>query len=82
LAGVTTLLISPFLTPMIIEADPTRRAGMQSAGAQILGGAAGPLAAAFLVSDADVRGVLVLGAAALVLGFAMIFAIHVSARRA
>ena len=43
LAGVTTLLISPFLTPMIIEADPTRRAGMQSAGAQILGGAAGPL---------------------------------------
>ena len=81
LAGFTTLLLNPFLTPMIIEADPSRRAGMQSAGAQILGGAAGPLLAAFLVSDADVRGVLVLGSAALVLGFCMIFAIHVSAKR-
>ncbi len=80
LAGFVTMLLNPFLTPMIIEADPTRRAGMQSAGAQILGGAAGPLLAAFLVSDADVRGVLVLGGAALVLGFAMIFAIHRSAR--
>ncbi len=81
LAGVTTLLLLPFLTPMIIEADPSRRAGMQSGGAQILGGAAGPLLAALLVSDADVRGVLVLGAAALVLGFLMILFIHLSARR-
>ena len=81
LAGVTTLLLNPFLTPMIIEADPSRRAGMQSAGAQILGGAAGPLLAAFLVSDADVRGVLVLGAVALVLGFVMILGIHLTARR-
>jgi predicted MFS family arabinose efflux permease len=81
LAGVTTLLISPFLTPMIIEADPTRRAAMQGAGAQILGGAAGPLLASFLVSDADVRGVLVMGAVALLIGFAMIFAIHFSAKR-
>jgi hypothetical protein len=81
LAGVTTLLLNPFLTPMIIEADPSRRAGMQSAGAQILGGAAGPLLAAFLVSDADVRGVLVLGAASLVLGFVMILGIHLTAKR-
>ncbi len=81
LAGVTTLLLNPFLTPMIIEADPSRRAGMQSAGAQILGGAAGPLLAALLVSDADVRGVLVLGAAALVAGFGMILGIHLTAKR-
>jgi hypothetical protein len=81
LAGFVTMLLNPFLTPMIIEADPTRRAGMQSAGAQILGGAAGPLLAAFLVSDADVRGVLVLGAVALVLGFAMIFGLHATAKR-
>ena len=81
LAGVTTLLLNPFLTPMIIEADPSRRAGMQSAGAQILGGAAGPLLAAFLVSDADVRGVLVLGSVALIVGFGMILGIHLSAKR-
>jgi len=79
LAGFTSLLLGPFLTPMIIEADPTRRAGMQSAGAQILGGAAGPLLASFLVSDTNVRGVLVMGVVSLVLGFAIIFGLHATA---
>jgi hypothetical protein len=81
LAGATTLLLGSFLTPMIIEADPTRRAAMQGAGAQILGGASGPLLAAFLVSDNDVRGVLVLGACALLLGFGMIVALHLTNRK-
>jgi hypothetical protein len=81
LAGLTALLVGPFLTPMTIEADPTRRTAMQSAGAQILGGAAGPLLAAFIVSDANVRGVLVQGALALLLGLAMIAAIRFTARR-
>jgi hypothetical protein len=81
LAGATTLLLQSFLTPMIIEADPTRRAAMQGGGAQILGGASGPLLAAFLVSDKDVRGVLILGVTALLLGFGMIFALHASNRR-
>ena len=81
LAGVTTLLLSPFITPMVIQADPTRRAAMQGGGAQILGGAMGPLLAAFLVSDSDVRGVLVLGAGALLLGFGMIVALHLTTRK-
>jgi hypothetical protein len=81
LAGLTALLVGPFLTPMTIEADPTRRTAMQSAGAQILGGAAGPLLAAFVVSDANVRGVLVQGALALLVGLAMIAAIRYTARR-
>ena len=81
LAGLSALLVGPFLTPMTIEADPTRRTAMQSAGAQILGGAAGPLLAAFVVSDANVRGVLVQGALALLLGLAMIAAIRFTARR-
>jgi hypothetical protein len=79
LAGFTSLLLGPFLTPMIIEADPTRRAGMQSAGAQILGGAAGPLLASFLVSDSNARGVLVMGSVSLVIGFAIIFGLHATA---
>jgi len=79
LAGATTLLAGPFLTPMIIEADPTRRAAMQSAGAQILGGASGPLLASFTVDDANVRGVLVLGAIALVIGFAIIVGLYATA---
>ena len=52
---------------------------MQSAGAQILGGASGPLLASFTVDDANVRGVLVLGAIALVIGFAIILGLHATA---
>ncbi len=81
LAGLTTLLLGPFLTPMIIQADPTRRAAMQGAGAQILGGATGPLLAAFLVSDSDARGVLVLGVGALLLGFGMVFALYLTNKK-
>jgi hypothetical protein len=76
ISGAASLLVGPFLTPMTIEADPTRRAAMQSGGAQILGGALGPLVASFLVGDADVRGVLVMGVTALLIGFAMIFTLH------
>jgi hypothetical protein len=81
LSGVVTLMVGPFLTPMTIDADPTRRTAMQSAGAQIFGGAAGPLVASFLVSDDNVRTVLVMAVAALLVGFAMIFAIHATAKK-
>jgi hypothetical protein len=81
LSGLTALLVGPFLTPMIIEADPSRRTAMQTAGAQILGGAAGPFLSAFLVTDANVRAVLIQGAVALLLGLAMMGALRVSARR-
>ena len=81
LAGLTALLAGPFLTPMLIEADPTRRTAMQGGGAQVLGGAAGPLLSSFLVSDANVRGVLVQGAVALILGLAMITAIRFAVRQ-
>jgi len=71
-AGAVALLVGPFLVPMIIEADPSRRAAMQSAGAQALGGGAGPLMAALIVGDGDVHGVLWMGGALLVAGFALI----------
>jgi hypothetical protein len=80
LSGLTALLVGPFLTPLTIEADPTRRTAMQTGGAQILGGAGGPLLSSFLVSDANVRGVLVQGAIALGLGLAMIAAIRFAVR--
>jgi hypothetical protein len=78
LAGAAALLVGPFLAPMIIEADPSRRAAMQSGGAQALGGGAGPLMAALIVGDRDVHGVLWMGAALLVAGFAMIAWLHFS----
>lgn len=72
LAGAVALLVGPFLVPMIIEADPSRRTALQSAGAQALGGGAGPLLAALVVGDRDVHGVLWMGAALLIGGFALI----------
>jgi hypothetical protein len=80
LSGLTALLVGPFLTPLTIEADPTRRTAMQAGGAQILGGAGGPLLSSFLVSDANVRSVLAQGAIALGLGLAMIAAIRFAVR--
>ena len=43
--GFTGLFLSPFLVPMTIEADPSRRAAVQSGAAQLIGGAMGPLLA-------------------------------------
>ena len=71
-SGIIALLVGPFMVPMIIEADPTRRSAMQSAGAQLFGGAGGPLIAAFAVGSRDVHGVLWLGAGLLLAGFAMV----------
>jgi MFS family permease len=69
-AGLTSIFLAPFLVPFTIEADPSRRAALQSGAAQLLGGALGPSLASFVVSDADVRGVLWLGAALLLSGLA------------
>jgi hypothetical protein len=79
-AGVLALLVGPFLVPMTIDADPSRRAAMQSAGAQLLGGAGGPLLAASVVSNQDVHGVLWLGAGLLLAGFAIISWLHTTNR--
>ena len=66
---------------MTIEADPSRRAALQSAGAQLLASALGPLLASRIVSDSDVHGALLLGAALLVVGTVMITGLHVVAVR-
>jgi hypothetical protein len=69
-AGLVGLFLAPFLVPFTIEADPSRRAALQTGAAQLLGGALGPLLSAFVVSDADVRGSVWLGAALLIAGLA------------
>jgi hypothetical protein len=60
LSGLAAFVAGPFLVPMTIEADPSRRAAMQSGAVQLLAGAFGPLLAALAVTDHNVRGVLVL----------------------
>lgn len=69
LAGLVGLFLGPFFVPMTIDADPSRRAAMQSGAAQLLGGALGPLLASLVVGDRDVHGVLWLAAMLLALGF-------------
>jgi predicted MFS family arabinose efflux permease len=80
LAGFTGLLLSPFLVPMTIEADPSRRAAVQSGAAQLIGGAMGPLLASRLVSDQDVHGTLWLGAGMLLAGLAIVAWLHMTHR--
>lgn len=74
--GLVTVLYGPFLVPMTIEADPSRRAAMQSASAQVLAGALGPLGASVIVSNQNVHGSLWLGGALIVIGLAMFYGVH------
>ena len=53
--GFVWLFASPYLTPLAIEADPSRRAALLGPGASLLGCGAGPLLASFMVSGVDVR---------------------------
>lgn len=74
ISGIAGMAMTPYLAPMIIEADPTRRAGVLSGGAQLLGSAAGPLIASMVVSDGHARGVLVMACLFVVLGVSLMFA--------
>jgi len=78
--GLVGLFLSPFLVPMTIEADPSRRAAVQSGAAQLIGGAFGPLLASQVVSDRDVHGVLWLGAGLMLAGLATVAWLHVTNR--
>jgi hypothetical protein len=79
--GFFTVFVAPFLVPMTIEADPSRRAALQSAGAQLLAGALGPFVSTYVVHEHDVRGVLILGGGFLITGLAVIIGLHFAAVR-
>jgi hypothetical protein len=80
-SGFVGLILAPFLVPMTIEADPSRRAAMQSGGAQLLGSAFGPLIAAFVVTERNVHGAVFLGIGLLLAGLAVIAWLHVTSAR-
>jgi hypothetical protein len=79
--GFVLVLMGPFLVPMLIEADPSRRTAMQSGAVQLLAGALGPLLASFVVDAREVFGVIVLGAGLIVCGLALMAVLHVMALR-
>ena len=74
--GFVWLFLMPFLVPMTIEADPSRRAAVLLGGAQLLGGSLGPLMASTVVTDTDARGALAFGAACLLAAMAIATALH------
>jgi hypothetical protein len=81
LAGLAAFVAGPFLVPMTVEADPSRRAAMQSGAVQLLAGAFGPLLASLTVTEHSVRGVLVLAVALQAVGLAIATALHRTAAR-
>jgi hypothetical protein len=75
-SGAAAYVAAPFLLPMTVEADPSRRATMQSGTVQLLSGALGPLLAALSVSDHDLHGVLILALMLQALGLAVATVLH------
>ena len=70
--GFLWLYAMPFQALLLIRLDPTRRAAMQLGAVQLLGGSAGPLAASLVVGEGPVKRALILSAACLALGLALI----------
>jgi predicted MFS family arabinose efflux permease len=79
--GFLWLFFMPFLTPLAIEADPTRRTAVLGPAANLIGAALGPLGASLLVGDSNARAALHLCAALALAGVALIFGLHLVRRR-
>lgn len=79
--GFAWLFAIPFLVPMTIEADPTRRAALLIGGAQLIGGSLGPLFASFFVTDADARGALIFAAVCVIGAGAIVLGLHATRPR-
>ncbi len=74
--GFFWIFATPWFTPLLIEADPSRRAAMLGPGASLLGCSIGPFLASLVVVDGDVRGSIAM-AGALALGcFAIVAGLH------
>jgi hypothetical protein len=78
--GFIWLFILPFMVPMLIEADPSRRAAVLTSGVGLLGSSIGPTVAAMLISPNDTRGALWLGAGCLAVCFAIATGLRVVTR--
>jgi MFS family permease len=76
--GFFWMFFLPFQLPFVIEADPTRRIAVIVPGAQLLGGAAGPLFCSFFVSDTDSRGALYVCGACFIVAFGISTALHLN----
>lgn len=78
--GFIWLFILPVEVPMLIEADPSRRAAVLNGGVNLLGGSLGPSIAAELIAPDNVRGALWLAAGCLVVCLVIATALKVVIR--
>ncbi len=69
--GFIWLFILPYLVPMIIEGDPTRRSAVFASGVGLLGASLGPTMVGLIVSPDDTQGALWFGAACLLCSLAI-----------
>lgn len=74
--GFLWMFVLPFLVPMILEADPTRRAAVLIGGAQVLGCSFGPFVASMMVTEVDSRAAIAFGGACLIVAVLIAFALH------
>jgi hypothetical protein len=80
-SGLAMFVAGPFLVPMTIDADPSRRAAMQSGAVQLLAGAFGPLLSSLAVTDKNLHGALVLAVVLQATGLAVATTLHRIAKR-
>lgn len=64
--GFVYFFQGPYLYPMVIDADPTRRAAVQCGSASMIGGVIGPALAAWTIMRAGVPGILATSSAMMV----------------
>ena len=74
--GFLWMFVLPFLVPMIIEADPTRRAAVLIGGAQVLGCSFGPFVASMMVTEIDTRAAITFGGACMIVAVLIAFGLH------
>lgn len=76
--GALWIFITPYLTPLSIEYDSTRRTALLVPSAVLIGSGIGPLAASIFATEQDASGVLRLCAVLAVAAVALIFALNIS----
>jgi hypothetical protein len=69
--GFIWLFILPFQVPMLIEADPSRRAAVLASGVGLLGASVGPTIVAMVIDPTNTRGALWMGAGSLLVCLAV-----------